>query len=151
MRILCDASKEVLGAMFQSKHEEGMEKTHYSSRFLTDFGQKYSINELELLAVVWVIENFRNFVYGTEFEVVFDHKALMTILTNNREKGTSSSKLTRWVDWLLSFQFKTVHAPGRTMGTAEYLSRYPAEYNGNEVELKQRTCGIFGLLSTKFS
>ena len=35
------------------------------------------------MAVMWAIENFRN-VYGTEFEVVSDHKALMTILKDNR-------------------------------------------------------------------
>ena len=36
--------------------------------FFTEFEKKYSINELELLAVVWAIENFRNFVYETELK-----------------------------------------------------------------------------------
>ena len=83
LRIICDAIKEGLRAMLQQKQEEGWEPIHYASRFLTEFEQKYSINELELLAVMWAIENFRNVVYGTEFEVVSDHKALMTILMNN--------------------------------------------------------------------
>ena len=70
--------------------------------------KKYSINELEFLAVVWAKENFRNFVYGTEFEVVSDHKALTTILKDNRSNETFSLGLMRWVDRLLPFQFKLV-------------------------------------------
>ena len=136
LRIICDASKEGLGAILQQQHEGGWETTRFASRFLTEFEKKYSINELELLAVVWAIENFRNFVYGTEFEVVSDHKALTTILKDNRSNKTFSSRLTRWVDRLLPFQFKVVHAPGRTMGMADYLSRHPSESNNNENKIK---------------
>ena len=136
LRIICDASREGLGAMLQQEQEEGWETTHYASRFLTEFEQKYSINELELLAVVWAVEYFRNFVYGTEFEVVSDHKALTTILRGNRGNKTYSSRLTRWVDRLLPFQFRVVHAPGRTMGMADYLSRHPSESKGNDNKIK---------------
>ena len=98
----------------------------FASRFLAEFEQKYSINELELLAVIWAVENFRNYVYGTEFEIVSDHRALLSVLKNNRGNKTFSSRLTRWVDRLLPFQFKIVHAPRRTMGMADYLSRHPS-------------------------
>ena len=92
LRIICDASKEGLGAICQQQNEGEWETTHYASRFLTEFEKKYSINEIELIAVVWAIEKFRNFVYGTEFEVVSDHKALTTILKNNRSNKTFSSR-----------------------------------------------------------
>ena len=98
---------------------------------MTEFEKKYSINELELLAVVWSIENFRNFVYGTDFEVTSDHKALASILKGNRSNKTFSYRLARWVDRLLPIQFTVVHAPGRTMRTANYLTRYPSENNNN--------------------
>ena len=90
------------------------------------------------------IENFTNFVYGTEFEVVSDHKALSTILKENRSNKTFSSRLTRWVDRLLPFQFRVVHAPGRTMGMADYLSRHPSETNNSENKIKAeaRTRGL---------
>ena len=60
MRIFCDASKEGLGAILQQQTKKGWETRHFASRFLTTFEQKYSINELELLAVVRSIENFRS-------------------------------------------------------------------------------------------
>ena len=83
LRIICDASKKDLRAVLQQESEEGWETTCFASRFSTEVEKKYSINDLELLTVVWAIENFRIFFYGTEFEVVSDHKALMTILNDN--------------------------------------------------------------------
>ena len=99
----------------------------------------YSINELQLFALLWLIENFRNYVYGTDFEVVSDHKALMTVLKDNRANKTYktySSRLDRSVDRILPFQFKVVQAAGRTMGIADYLSRHPSPSNSNEQKIK---------------
>ena len=36
----------------------------FASRFLTECERKYAINELELLGVLWGLENFRYYVYG---------------------------------------------------------------------------------------
>ena len=83
LRILCDARKKGLWAVLQQESEEGWETTCFASRFSTEVEKKYSIIDLELLTVVWAIEIFRNFFHGTEFEVVSDHKALMTILKHN--------------------------------------------------------------------
>ena len=35
------------------------------------------------------------------------------------------SRLSRWADWLLSFDFEVIHVPGVTLGIVDYLSRYP--------------------------
>ena len=86
-----------------------------------------AINELELLAVVWAIEHFTNYLYGIKFQVVSDHKALVTVLKGNKGNKTYSSRLTRWVDRLLQFDFDIFHAPGRTIGIADYLSRHPSQ------------------------
>ena len=87
LRIVSDVSKERLGAVLQQKADEGWQAIHFASRFLTPFEQKYSINQLELLAVVWSAEIFRSYVCGTNFEIVSDHKAL----TSNR-KQTKAGK-----------------------------------------------------------
>ena len=84
---------------------------HFASRFLTTFEQKYSIYELELLAVVWALENFRKYVYGIHFEIISDHKALNAILEGNRANKTYSIRLTSWIDRLLPFQFTVTHSP----------------------------------------
>ena len=99
---------------------------------MSDYEIRYSTNELELLAIVWAVEHFRNYVYGVQFEVISDHKALETALKSNHGNKTYSSRLTRWIDRLLPFDMEVVHQPGRTMGLADYLSRHPSDYNENE-------------------
>ena len=131
IRIICDASKQGLGAVLQQRQDNSnWTPICFASRFLTDFETKYSINELELLAIVWAIEHFKNYVYGVHFKVVSDHKALMSVLKPNRGNKTFSSRLTRWVDRLLPFEFEVIHAAGRTLGMADYLSRHPSELKG---------------------
>ena len=56
------------------------------------------------------------------------------MLRPNQENETFSSRLTRWVDRLLPFQFEVVHVPARTLGMADYLSRHPTELQGASVK-----------------
>ena len=132
IRIICDASKQGLGAVLQQSQEKGEWKPIcFASRFLTEIEAKYSIKELELSAIVWAVEHFRNYVYGIQFKIVSDHKALASVLTPNKGNNTFSSRLTRWVDRLLPFDFQVVHVAGRTLGMADYLSRHPTEISGS--------------------
>ena len=138
LRIICDASKQGLGAVLQQQQDnQEWKPVSFASRFLTNFEAKYSINELELLAVVWGIEHFRNYVYGVKFQVILDHKALASVLRPNRRNKTFSSRLTRWVDRLLPFEFEVIHAPGRVLGFADYLSRHPTELKGTVVKAEK--------------
>ena len=124
IRFICDASKQGLGAVLQQNQSNREWKPIcFASRFLTIFEAKYSINEVELLVIVWAVEHLKNFVFGVKFEIISDHKALMT--KPNRGNKTFSSRLTRWVDRLLPFEFEVVHVAGRTLGTADFLSRHP--------------------------
>ena len=121
--------------MLQQKTDESWKAIHFASRFLTPFEQKYSINELELLTVVWSVEKFRNHVYGTNFEIVSDQKWLTSFLKGIKANKPFSSRLTRWVDRLLPFQFTVCHEPGRTLGMADFLSLQPSPSNKN-IKLK---------------
>ena len=87
---------------------------------------KYSTNELELLGVVWATEHFRNYLYGIEFQIVTDHEALLSALSANHGSKTMHSRLTRWVNRLLPFNFKISHLPGKDMGFTDLLSRLPS-------------------------
>ena len=69
-------------------------------------------------------------MYGVSFGIVSDHKALQSALKSNKGNKTYSSRLTRWVDRLLPFDFAIVHTPGRTLGMADYKSRHPSDYEG---------------------
>ena len=85
---------------------------------------RYSINELELLGVVCSIEDFNYYLYGKPFIVITNaHRALLSILRENRAKKTYNSRLTRWADRLLPFDFTIDHLPSSKMGLVDYISR----------------------------
>ena len=102
-----------------------------------------TVNEFELLAIVWAVDHFRKYVYGLQFKIISDHKALMSVLKPNRENKTFSSRLTRWVVRILPFDFEVIHVAGRTLGMADYLSRHPTEVQRSS---KRAECGRNGLL-----
>ena len=55
--------------------------------FLSATEVKYSTNELELLAVAWSLEYFRNYIFGERIDIVSDDKVLLAVLRRNRGKN----------------------------------------------------------------
>ena len=45
-----------------------MEANLFRVKILADFEAKYSINELELSAIVWTVEHLKNYVNGVQFK-----------------------------------------------------------------------------------
>ena len=122
-QIKCDASKLGLGASLEQKTNNIWHTIEFASRFLNAVEQRYSTNELELLAVVWALEHFKHYLQGTEFTIQTDHQALLTTLKENRGNKTYQSRLTRLIERLLPFNFNIGHIPGKQMGFADYFSR----------------------------
>ena len=62
-------------------------------------------------------------MYGKEFTVITDHRALLSILKEHRSNKSYNSRLSRWVDRLLPYQFSIEHLLGAKMGLVDYISR----------------------------
>ena len=103
-RVKCDASRSGLGAVLEQLTVDGWKPIAFASRFLNFCEERYSVNEHELLGVVWSTEYFKNYLYGKHFKVITDHRALLSIMKENRSNKSYSIRLTRWVDRLLPFQ-----------------------------------------------
>ena len=56
-----------------------------------------------------------------------DHRAHLSIIKENRSNKSYNSRLTRWVDRLLPFQFDIEHLPGVNMCLVDYISRHPSQ------------------------
>ena len=124
-RIKCDASRQGLGAALEQLDCDGWKTVAFASRFLNNTEERYSINELELLGVVCAIEYFKYYLFGKNFTVLTDHRALLSVLKSHRSKKPYKSRLTRWIDRLLPFDFNIEHIPGTRMGLVDYISSQP--------------------------
>ena len=124
-RIKCDASCQILGAALEQLDCEGSKTVALAIRFLNSNEERYSINELELLGVVWAIEYFKYYLSGKNFTVLTDHRELLSVLKSHRSNKSYNSRLTRWIDRLLPFDFNIEHIPGTRMGLVDYISRQP--------------------------
>ena len=139
-RVRCDASKKGLGACLEQFVNSTWYPIAYASRFLNNLEQRYSINELELLAVDWALEPFRYYLYGSHFILQTDHQALLSALKENRGNKTYQSRLTRWVDRLLPFHFSVEHIPGQNTGFADYISGNTSSDAPPPSEKRQKLC-----------
>ena len=125
--IKCDASLKGLGWALEQRTPNGWYTVAIEPRFSNSVEDRYSINELELLGVVRSIEHFKYYLYGKPFTVIADHRALLSIMRENRANKSYISQLTLWFDRPLPFDFTIDHLPGSKIGLVDSISRDPKQ------------------------
>ena len=124
--VTTDASKTGLGTTLWQKQENGdMKRIAYGSRYSNDTEKKYSIDDLELLSVMWGLEKFRYYLYGTKVYLYTDHQASAPLIKRNRCNKQYSARLTRWLDRLAHFDIAIQRIAGNNLNFTDYLSRNP--------------------------
>ena len=124
--VTTDASTAGLGLPIWQRQDDGNTKPiAYGKRYLNDTEKKYSIGELELLAVVWGLEKFRFYLYGKKVHLYTDHQALEPLIKRNRSIKDYKARLTRWLDRLTHFDISIQHIVGSNLKFTDYLSRNP--------------------------
>ena len=94
-RITTDASKVGLCAIVEQEQADGEYRpVYYSSRKLTDVETRYSQFEREALAIRWACQKFHLFIYGINFEILTDHKPLVTVYGDTQKPA--NARLERW-------------------------------------------------------
>ena len=93
VRAKCDASRSGLGAALETHIPDGWTPIKFASRFLNSTEEPYSGNELELLGVVSSIDYFKYYIYGKDFTVITDQRALLSILKEHRSNKSYNSRL----------------------------------------------------------
>ena len=124
--VTVDASPVGISAILsqQPKHREvnHQQIISYASRALSDVEKRYSQTEKEALAIVWAVEHFHLFLYGSEFTLITDHKPLEVIYGQRNAK--TSARIERWVLRLQPYTFRIIYKSGAN-NPADYLSRHP--------------------------
>lgn len=127
-----DACNSGLGAVL-SQNFEGVEKPiAYASRTLQGAEKNYSITEKEMLGALWGMEYFKYHLYGREFVLRTDHKALEAF---NTKGFLESARAQRWLERLQEFNFRVEYVPGKTIPHVDALSRMHTVFEvGEEAE-----------------
>lgn len=122
--LFTDASFDGISGVLSQPDENG--KTHpvaYVSRKLTKSERHWAVAEIEMLAITYSINYFRQYLIGRNFTVHTDHKSL-EYYKNWKHPSTRISKL---LLKLTEFTFTIKYTPGCKMNVPDALSRYPTD------------------------
>ena len=116
-----DASNHGIGAVL-SQVQDGEERVvSYASRLYSNAEHRYCVTRKELLAVVFFVKYFRQYLLGRHFLLRTDHAALKWLRRTPEPIGQQS----RWLEILEEFNFTVEHRPGLKHANADALSRRP--------------------------
>ena len=125
-----DASPVALGAVLKQDMPEGCRAVSYASRTLTAQERKYSVFELEALAVLFGTEKFRVHFEHVSFDLETDCQALSWVLAKPRTMG----RIARWAVRLSAFKFSARHIRDSDNSIADALSQMFSDDSGLEGE-----------------
>eukprot|EP00804_Cyclotella_cryptica_P019884 CCRYP_007801-RA/>CCRYP_007801-RA protein AED:0.37 eAED:0.12 QI:0/0/0/1/0/0/2/0/311 len=109
-----DASSKQLGYVIT----QGNRPLVFFNRKLSTVRQKYSVTELELLAIVETLKEFKGMLWGQRFKVYTDHKNLI-----QDALGLTSDRVYRWRFLLEEFSHEIVYIKGIHNTVADSISR----------------------------
>jgi hypothetical protein len=115
-----DASSTGIGAALMQSDDDGvLHPVLYASRKLLDRETRYSTVERECLALVWAVDKFHRYLFGSHFFVETDHRPL----TYLKQSKTPNGRLLRWALSLQEHSFTVVPIAGVRNFEADVLSR----------------------------
>lgn len=114
-----DSSSFAIGAVLSQNYTGNDLPIAYASRILNSAETRYSTTEREMLAIVWAVNHFRPYLYGTKFTIITDHKPL-TFLKRMQDPG---SRLLNMRLKLEIYDFEIKYKIGRNNTNADALSR----------------------------
>ena len=132
-QLYTDSSEFAQGATLLQDQGGGLQPIAYYSHKLIKAERNYGAGELELLAVVRALKEFRPYLEGAEFSVCTDHANLRYVHT----QLPPSKRYTRWLEFLQQFAAKITYIKG-SHNLADALSRRPDYANLNITEVVTR-------------
>ncbi|XP_065323738.1 uncharacterized protein LOC135930867 [Gordionus sp. m RMFG-2023] len=125
--VATDDSKKGLGAVLFHIEGDGKEKPiAFASRALFKSEFNYTYIEKEALSVIYSINKFQEYLIGTRFSIITDHKPLVYIFTKRLNDNSSiSMRLQKWSLAMGAYDFTIIHRPGKRNIVPDCLSRLP--------------------------
>ena len=123
-KVSADASAYGIGAVLMQQQQGAWRPVAFASRALNEAETRYAQIEKEALALTWALEKFSEYVLGKCVILETDHKPLVPIL-GRKSLDMLPPRVLRFRLRLMRFQYSIQHVPGKTLYTADTLSRAP--------------------------
>ncbi len=123
-----DASKTQLGAVITQNNRP----LAFFSRKLSDTQKRYMVTEIELLAIVETLKEFKGMLWGQIIIVYTDHKNLIYDAL-----GSTSDRVFQWRLLIEEFCPKIIYIKGEENSVAEAISRLDFSPKKNPIKAKQ--------------
>ena len=89
----------------------------------------YDVTKRELLAVIFALKAYRQYLLGRSFVIRTDHSALQWLRRTPEPMG----QFARWLTFIEQYQFEVAQRLGTKHGNADGLSRRPDAHQVYEV------------------
>jgi len=118
--LLVDASGTAVGCCLIQWSEVNLEKPiAFASMKLSETQTRWATIEREAYAVIWALQRFRCWIFGSKIQIFSDHNPL-TFIT---ESAPKSSKLARWALALQEFNIEFRYRAAKQNVIDDFLSR----------------------------
>ena len=138
--ISCDASQTGLGAVLLQDHKP----VAYASRSMSVPKTRYAQIEKELLAVVFSLGKFHQYIYGTHVNIESDHKPLEII--TRKQLCQAPPRLQRMLLRLQRYDYTLRYTPGKDMVIADTLSRAYIPHTPSDDLEEELDCAVHMVL-----
>jgi len=116
-----DACNQTIGAVL-SQVQDGVERVvAYASRILDKREVNYSITRKALLAIVYSLKYFKQYLMGRHLKIRTDHAPLTWLRQTPQPVGQQA----RWLEIMEEYSCQVEHRPESRHGNADGLSRRP--------------------------
>ena len=107
--------------MLAQDDSDGKERViAYGGKTYLKYQRNYAITEKEMLAAYLGVMHFDFYLRHSDFDLITDHSALLSLLTKQQEvKG----KFARWAAELMAYNFQVKYKEGKKLLNADALSR----------------------------
>ena len=118
-----DASHSAVGSVLTETVDGEERVIAYASRVLNKTERRWPTYDKELWAVVWSVRHFRQYLVGTPFTIVSDHKPLLNIPRSIVIESDATGRRGRWAVELSSYDFAVQYKKGCENANADVMSR----------------------------
>lgn len=83
---MCDTSDYAVGTIMGQIKNTNLHTLHYTRKVLNEAQINYFTIEKEMMAIMYVLENFRSYLIGLKIIIHIDHEAIKYLITKYDSK-----------------------------------------------------------------